>query len=66
MLFTLPLPRQKQTEAITTLAGLHLDKVPALALALEGPVLFTQEFVSAFIEYPLEYKQFLGKYVLYL
>ena len=66
VLLTLPLPRRKQTEAIATLAGLHLEEVPALALALEGPVLFTQEFVSAFTEHPLEYEQFLGKYVLYL
>ena len=66
VLLTLPLPRRKQTDAIATLAGLLLDEVPTLALILEGPVLSTQEFVSAVTEQPFEYTYFLGKYVLYL
>ena len=65
MLLTLPLPCRKQTEAIATLAGLHPSEVPAFALALEGPVLFTQEFVSAVTEHPLESALSFGKYVLY-
>ena len=55
VLLDLPLPGREQTEAIATLAGLHLDEVTALALNLEGPVLFTQEFVSAVTEHLREY-----------
>ena len=61
MLLDLPLLRREQTEAIATLARLHLDVVTALALTLEGPVLCTQEFVSAVTEHLLEYASSCGR-----
>ena len=58
--------RENEINEIARLAGLQLDEVNALALAIEGPVRSTQAFVSAATEYPYEFSYFLYQYVLYL
>lgn len=53
--FDIPISRTTEIQEVATLAGLRVEEVPALALRLEEPVRWTQNFVSAVLQCPHEY-----------
>ena len=57
--------RSQQIETNARLAGIHVSEVTSLALTLEGPLLWTEDFALAVIEHPYMFARFLWQFGLY-